>query len=403
MENNTPSPNKANNDANNEKVTPFPNKVKIEEEASEWIVLFEGDDEPTPEQVDEFNAWLRRSPLHKKVLLRMARTWNDMDVMSGLRVPHGQSEQPEVDFMERIRLWLLTPFIMFMTLLHWTKHGFSYLLRVRVAVPLLFVAIVAAQFVPLQELVEPKPENFFVTGIGEQSTHVLEDGSVLWLNSHSKAEVLFTKNKRMINLIDGEAHFDVKHDPNRPFEVYAGNRMVKAVGTAFSVYRLEDRVEVMVTEGKVDLSVVESTLVILPDDKTEKPRVDLARQDSMTSAATELLASLEAGQSVAIPVKSSKLETPVTEHQPGELARKMSWLEGRLVFAGESLEEVVAEVSRHTPVVIEVTDPNLKKLRIGGQFHAGETEALFDVLETGFGVKINRITDNHVLLQAKKR
>ena len=59
------------------------------------------------------------------------------------------------------------------------------------------------------------------------------------------------------------------------------------------------------------------------------------------------------------------------------------------------------EVSRHTPIVIEVTDPKLKKLRIGGQFQAGETDALFDVLESGFGIKINRLSEGHVQLNAK--
>jgi len=399
MENKTPSP----QEPNMSNVKPFPNKAKIEQEASEWIVIFDGDIPPTQEQVAQLNDWIKRSPLHKEVLTRMAHTWHDMDVLSGLRVPVGQSDQPTSNWPEKARLWLLTPLIMLVTLLAWLKLALSQGWRLRVAVPALFVCVLVVQFFRIGDVTHIVPDNLYITAIGEQSTHVLADGSTLWLNSNSKAEVLYTDNKRMINLIDGEAHFDVQHDPNRPFEVYAGNRMVKAVGTAFSVYRLEDRVEVMVTEGKVDLSMVESTLVILPENSNKKPTVSLEQQDNVVSKASELLASLEAGQSVAIPVKASQREPVVTEHEPGELARKMSWLEGRLVFAGESLEEVVAEVSRHTPIVIEVNDPDLRKLRIGGQFHAGETEALFDVLETGFGVKINRITDNHVLLQVKKR
>lgn len=384
-------------------VKPFPNKAKIEQEASEWIVLFEGDTPPTQEQIAQLNAWIKRSPVHKEVLTRMAHTWHDMDVLSGLRVPVGQSEQPTSRLAEKTGLWLLTPLIMLMTLLHWFKQALKSRWWFGVALPLIFACVLVVQFFRSGEFIHTDPDNLYITAIGEQVAHKLADGSTIWLNSNSKAEVLYTNNKRMINLIEGEAHFDVQHDPNRPFEVYAGNRMVKAVGTAFSVYRLEDRVEVMVTEGKVDLSMVESTLVILPEGDIHKATVNLQQQDTVVSKDSALLTSLEAGQSVAIPVQTSKRNPVVTEHEPGELARKMSWLEGRLVFAGESLEEVVAEVSRHTPVVIEVADPNLKKLRIGGQFHAGETEALFDVLETGFGVKINRITDNHVLLQVKKR
>jgi transmembrane sensor len=115
----------------------------------------------------------------------------------------------------------------------------------------------------------------------------------------------------------------------------------------------------------------------------------------------EVLTSLTAGQSVVIPTVADSLVDPVINHERGELARKLSWLEGKLVFAGESLDEVVQEVSRHTPIKIEVADPELKTLRIGGQFQAGETEALFDVLESGFGIKITRVNKRHVQLYAK--
>ncbi len=114
-----------------------------------------------------------------------------------------------------------------------------------------------------------------------------------------------------------------------------------------------------------------------------------------------VIASLEAGQSISIPISSNSLNTPVVKYAQGDLVRTLSWLDGLLVFAGESLEEVVAEVSRHTSILIEVADPELRKLRIGGQFQAGETDALFDVLESGFGIKITRVNKGHVQLNAK--
>ncbi len=206
----------------------------------------------------------------------------------------------------------------------------------------------------------------------------------------------------MINLLTGEAHFDVISDPNRPFEVYAGNRMVKAVGTAFSLYRLKNNIEVLVTEGKVDLAIIESTLLLKPESLSVNSEHE---NQNLTTNAIEnkvtVIASLEAGQSISIAISTDSLDTSVVEYAQGDLVRKLSWLDGRLVFAGESLEEVVAEVSRHTPLLIEVTDPELRKLRIGGQFQVGETDALFDVLESGFGVKITRINKGHVQLNAK--
>jgi transmembrane sensor len=247
----------------------------------------------------------------------------------------------------------------------------------------------------------------YITSIGEHSSHTLEDGSVLTLNSNSQVEVNYTLSKRVINLLRGEAHFDVTSDPNRPFEVYAGNRMVKAIGTAFSVYRLKNNIEVLVTEGKVDLAIIESTLFVKPGSLPKgRASVEQTLSANPIENTVTVIASLVAGQSISIPISSNSVNsdsenTPVIEYAQGDLVRKLSWLDGRVVFAGESLEEVVAEVSRHTPLIIEVTDPELKKLRIGGQFQAVETDALFDVLESGFGIKITRVNKGHVQLDAK--
>lgn len=379
-------------------VTQFPNKSLIEEQASNWIVKFEGDTEPTAMDIQELNTWIKQSPMHRKVLLETAHNWNSMDIMAGLVIPLGQVDKPQSGHYES---WSIAPLLAIAAALRWLAILLKSFSRPMIGLPAL--GLVAVTSLSLWVLVEPSnvPDSLYVTKVGQQSTHLLNDGSVLWLNSNSKVEVLFTANKRLFNLIEGEAHFKVQPDPDRPFEVYAGNRMVKAIGTAFSVYRLDGQIEVIVTEGKVDLAMVESTLVIATDDPQQFPLISLQERANSNATAPKVLTSLEAGQSVLIPVSSASLETPVEYNAPGDLARKLSWLEGKLVFAGESLEEVVQEVSRHTPIVIEVTDPDLKKLRIGGQFQAGETDALFDVLESGFGIKINKLSASHVQLDAK--
>lgn len=387
-----------------DKITPFPSSSVLEEEACQWIVKFESDDEPSTEDVYQFNAWLGKSAVHRQTLLRLAKSWGDMDVMSGLMIPLGHSLKPQ---RSKLKTLTLTPLLFVAGVLRLLASGTQKLFRPRVVLPALSLVIILSlsfygSIFPPQEA-----NNIYVTSIGKYSTHVLDDGSVLSLNSNSHVEVNYTPTKRVINLVKGEAHFDVTSDTDRPFEVYVGNRMVKAIGTAFSVYRLKDNIKVLVTEGKVDLAVIESTLLFKAKTSTsgEASAEQNEAADAMEDTVT-VIASLEAGQSISIPVSSNfigsdSLDTPVVEYAQGDIVRKLSWLDGRLVFAGESLEEVVAEVSRHTPILIEVTDPELKKLRIGGQFQAGETDALFDVLESGFGVKITRINKGHVQLNAK--
>jgi transmembrane sensor len=379
-----------------DKIIALPSSSVIEEEACQWIVKFESDDEPSTQDIQQFNAWLSRSPVHRKILLRLAKSWGDMDVMSGLMIPLGHSLKP------KLKTFTLTPVLFIADVFRRLSSETHKMFRPLVVLPFLTIVIMFSLSF-LGTVSSPDvSKNMYVTSIGQHSSHTLDDGSVLTLNSNSQVEVNYTLSKRIIILSRGEAHFDVVSDPNRPFEVYAGNRMVKAVGTAFSVYRLKNNIEVLVTEGKVDLAIIESTLLVKPK-ISSRGRAGLNQKllsDPIENTVT-VIASLEAGQSISIPISSNSINTPVVEYAQGDLVRKLSWLDGRLVFAGESLEEVVAEVSRHTPLIIEVTDPQLKKLRIGGQFQAGETDALFDVLESGFGVKITRVNKGHVQLNAK--
>ena len=88
------------------------------------------------------------------------------------------------------------------------------------------------------------------TGIGEQQTRALPDGSVMAVNVDSRLQYDFDA-RRQITMDDGEAAFYVRSDPDRPFIVTAGAYDVRAVGTAFNVRRRGGAMEVAVSEGVV--------------------------------------------------------------------------------------------------------------------------------------------------------
>src|SRR5260370_1274200 len=67
-----------------------------------------------------------------------------------------------------------------------------------------------------------------------------------------------------VRLTRGEAHLAVAKDSSRPFIVTAGGVSVRAVGTAFNVRRVEQRVEVFVTEGKVRIDSAAKGESLLP-------------------------------------------------------------------------------------------------------------------------------------------
>src|SRR5690606_33297077 len=92
------------------------------------------------------------------------------------------------------------------------------------------------------------------TRLGEQTRAVLNDGSIMTLNTLTQAKVHFDDNERRVYLKSGEAHFEVAKNKNRPFRVYAESGRITAVGTAFSVRIDDGNVNVTVSEGSVEVA-----------------------------------------------------------------------------------------------------------------------------------------------------
>jgi len=223
----------------------------------------------------------------------------------------------------------------------------------------------------------------YSTDVGEQKPITLADGSRVLLNTDSRIQVNYSAQQREVFLLRGEAYFEVAHNAERPFLVYAGANMVRAVGTAFTVYLKKQDIEVVVTEGIVELSAMANGSGGRTAKNLIKPAIKLA--------------DIKAGQSADFNQEVESIQ-PV---MPLEIKRKLSWREGILAFSGEPLEQVVAEISRYTPVTIVISDPAIRNVRIGGYFKVGATDALLEALETSFGVRVNRVNDKLVYLAAK--
>jgi len=82
----------------------------------------------------------------------------------------------------------------------------------------------------------------------------LPDGSIVHINQKSKLHYPenFSANERIVEL-EGEAFFDIKKNPQKPFIIKAGNKKIKVLGTSFNVNtNFEgEKVEVYVETGKV--------------------------------------------------------------------------------------------------------------------------------------------------------
>lgn len=386
----------------------FPDRAQIEKEASEWIVRFEEGEPPTQRDVNELKAWIARSPKHREIMMRYASLWNDMDLLTELAMPLARNAKPNASFVSGLLVWILSTAARGIAVLSKPRKVLSPPKKAWIALAVVLILSTLGVFALSVIVFEQTSRNgIYVTSTGERRTIALPDGSTIWLNTRSKVEVSYSNAKRRIVLNNGEAYFKVAKNSLRPFEVYAGSRMVRAVGTAFSVYRGNNSVNVTVTEGRVDLAIVKSlssteSIAGVADTGVSVTPVPAKSQNSTEEDFTQLLGSLVAGQSVNLSEDDPGFMENVRTHEQRELDQRLSWRDGLLIFSGESLQEVVEEVSRYTVLKIRIADPELKSIRVGGQFKVGETEALFDVLENGFGLQVSRLDDNHVEILTRK-
>lgn len=180
---------------------------------------------------------------------------------------------------------------------------------------------------------------------GEVRVIALNDGSVVTLNTDSEIAVDYSRERRSVELVHGEALFDVAKNHSRPFVVAAGDTNVRAVGTSFTVRRLDTApVEVLVREGIVDVS---------------KP----AQRDLRSvriSANTRAVVSEKQAEIATMPMGSA------------DLHREMAWQDGHIAFEGQTLRQAAAEFARYSDIKIVITDPKLANEEVAGLYRAND-------------------------------
>jgi ferric-dicitrate binding protein FerR (iron transport regulator) len=199
--------------------------------------------------------------------------------------------------------------------------------------------------------------------LGSRISFALPDGTKGWLNSGSSLEynMPFSNNRRIA--LNGEAWFDVIHDSEHPFEVAAGNSKIKVLGTRFNLnaYPDEKYIEVALEEGKVEFTTpgLVSGIELKPDERL------VFSNDSININVTD--ASKFAG-----------------------------WKEGKLIFRGDTMEEVARRMSRWYNVNVEVVDEELKTYSFRGIFQDDSLEEVIHYISSTSPMKY-RIIDRKKL------
>jgi transmembrane sensor len=249
----------------------------------------------------------------------------------------------------------------------------------------LAAAAVAVGFTPVMRWLNlgQESDHIISTASGELKQVTLPDGSKVTLGAKTEIAVHYGHCMRTILLNNGEALFDVEHDPKCPFTVIAGDGAITAVGTEFSVRRTLDRVTVQVAEGAVSVRPRDALASVAWPKATEVS--DISWPD----------AKLAQGQEVTY--RGNQSRTPV-ESEDSRVATE--WLDGRREYHHEPLAYLIADINRYVDEPIEM-DPSVGELQFSGLVYESQVKTFLQDLEIIFPVKVSRTAQNHILIQAR--
>ena len=358
----------------------------IAAEAADWLLQFR-DSESKPVDRAAFAEWLTRSPAHIQEFLEVSTLWSTLGMVDCADYgPENLIAAARAEQAQGRVVRLLPPRA-------GAGPGSRQAPEMRRRRPVVKTAALAASLLVglglLGGWVLSRRGLEFATAIGEQRSVTLSDGSVLFLNTNSRVRIRFGKGSRNVELIRGEARFQVARSPQRPFVVSTNDATIRVLGTVFNVAMAEAGTQVAVIEGRVELRERGGGVGLpLPGPGGSQDSDAGTAMPERQHAPIELAA----GQRAA--VTTNGIEPDVGP----SIESVNAWTEHRLVFRDTTLAEVVGEINRFRTQQLVIDDSELAGLRISGTFDPSDEDSLLAYLGTVEAVQANIPADGSVHL-----
>lgn len=323
----------------------------LDDAAAQWLAR--RDRGLTAAEQDAYLQWLRSDGRHGVAITRLEKTWQALDTLTRWQPEHSARPNPDLLAMPRRRSRWVMP--------TWLSAA----------------AVITIGFIFYQTyVVETAPAPTAGPVAPSYERRVLADGSVIEINRGAVVQVAYTDTGRSVQLLQGEAHFTVAKDALRPFVVQAGQVTIRALGTVFNVRLEPERVEVLVTEGRVQVDPPTAGGPVLSPPQ------------------------LEAGQRAIFTLQDAVFQSVVAQVDADEIAATLAWQPRWLEFVDAPLIEVLVEFNRQGGPRLVLADPALARLRVGGSFRADNADGFVRLLESGFGVQAERTATRIILRKA---
>lgn len=205
------------------------------------------------------------------------------------------------------------------------------------------------------------------TGVGEIRSVTLPDGSRAILNTDTALRLRFDGSRRQVELLRGEAYFEVAPMPARPFVTVGETLEATALGTRFAM---------QLSQGSRG-----------PDVAVEEGRVAVRSRDAQ--------AELRAGDEATV-----GSDGRLVLSRP-DVAEQIAWKDGKLVFSDRPLAEVLATLGRYRRGRILVLDERAASQRISGVFDVANTDEALATLEASLPINVTRLTNLVVVVRSR--
>ncbi|MGB1403868.1 MAG: FecR family protein [Porticoccaceae bacterium] len=329
---------------------------QINKQAAEWFTLVQSA-QMSATQRQELHDWLLEHPDHKQAYRQIELVWQSLGELSD--TAEGSALRRSVEPLSaRLMSYIATPVAMIKSLVAAPKYAAAFT-AVCVAVGVLLLSEPTAPII-----------THYSTEAGELRTITLADSSEITLSAKSQISTRISDTERSVDLVSGEAFFDIAKDRQKPFFVTVNNVSVEVVGTQFNVQKVRDAVSVAVVEGVVNVFAEDGLMAAIPD------------------------AVLTAGQKV---VKASGQAFDAVINVPN--SDLGAWRMGRLIYTDIALADIVADAGRYFDGKIVLQSQDLADVKVTMTLRTDQVSELPQMLAKTLPLKVHTITDDIILLK----
>ncbi|MDD2759796.1 MAG: FecR family protein [Methylomonas sp.] len=297
-------------------------KQSARDQAVDWWIKIR-DEAADRDTLELFNLWMDQSPEHREAFAETEQIFKAFVQEAAQSAPIAPGRTARSNDRRR-RISSI-----------WSKAG--------LAAAACWLLVIHA-WLPSSYSIIGRISSDYHTEIGENRKVVLADGSELLLDSNSAIRVDYSEHSRRVELLYGQARFNVARDAVRSFDVAAGQATIRALGTVFDVYFANGHARVVVEQHAVNVMA------------------DPASVDG-------LQVKVEEGQQLTY---GDGMPFDLPEQVDLEQAR--AWQQQKMVVTNRSLADVLAELGRYRSGRIFVADPGVGQLRISGAFSLADPQ-----------------------------